>query len=125
MNEHKEWLLPTLAGVALATLRRFRRKIREHWFVTVVRFLAHVGTCMASGYITWGLLLYFDTPKLIPPLCAVAGMYGTIIVDWAETSGTGLLTEYVRSKTQRRRPPYEPYNPYNEQKSRYDKEADK
>lgn len=112
MNDHKDWLLPTLAGVAVATLRRFRRQKKESIWVTLFRFASHAATCMACGYITWGLLIYFDAPKLVPPLCAISGMCGTIIVDWIEDSGTGLLTEYIRSKTKRPRRSYEPYDPY-------------
>ncbi len=93
-----EWILPTIFGMCVATMRRFRRKPNEKWRVVIVRFLAHSGTCVIAGYITAGLLNYLNVPSLIAPVCALAGLYGTMLVDWIEEEGFPLFTAYIKNR---------------------------
>ncbi|PID61704.1 MAG: hypothetical protein CR974_04035 [Gammaproteobacteria bacterium] len=97
-KDHQDWIIPTAAGMVVASLRRFRRQREETWPVVLARFLSHAGTCVIAGYITAGILHYFKLPNLTAPACALAGLYGTLLVDWVEEDGFPLLTAYVKSR---------------------------
>lgn len=96
INRWPEWLVPTFAGMAVASMRRFRRRPHERWRVVIGRFCAHACTCMIAGYVVGGLLLYWQLPRLTPPLCALAGLYGTMLVDWLEEAGLRYLKGYLK-----------------------------
>ncbi|PID66580.1 MAG: hypothetical protein CR975_02070 [Gammaproteobacteria bacterium] len=92
-----EWLIPTIAGMGVGALRRFRRRHNERWRVVFGRFLVHSGTCVIAGYIAAGLLNYFNLPGLIAPVSALAGLYGTMLVDWLEEVGLTYLDAFAKS----------------------------
>lgn len=94
----RDWLLPTLAGMGVATLRRFRRRSNETWRVVLGRFLAHAGTCVIAGYVVGGLLNHFGMPSLVAPVCALAGLYGTMLADWLEEFGINYLNTYIKNR---------------------------
>ncbi len=96
-----EWIVPTMAGMLVSLLRRFRKNRNERFGVVVVRFLTHVGTCMIAGYIVGGAIDYLEYPRLLAPMCALAGLYGTMLVDWVEETGLVFLTTWIKSKIEK------------------------
>ncbi len=101
-NKNNEWLMPTVAGMLVATFRRFRRKRDEPRTIVFLRFLSHTGTCVIAGYITAGLLLYFNYQELMAPVCALAGLYGTMLVDWIEEDGLALFKIVIKQRIERK-----------------------
>lgn len=97
-NHLPEWVIPTAAGMGVATLRRFRRNPDETRLAVIVRFFAHVATCMIAGYITGGVIDYFNYPKLVAPVCALAGLYGTTLALWVEDAGMAYLNHFLKNK---------------------------
>lgn len=97
-NSHSEWIFPTLAGMVVSTLRRFRRNRNEKWRIVLVRFLTHVATCMLAGYVVGGVVEHFGYQSLLAPACALSGLFGTMLVDWIEESGIAILSTWVKNK---------------------------
>lgn len=96
----ENWILPTVAGMTVSILRRFRRQRNERLAVVAIRFIAHSGTCIIAGYIASGILTHFNYPSLIAPACALAGLYGTMLADWVEETGLAIFTTFIKKKVE-------------------------
>ncbi len=98
MHSSKEWIIPTLAGMIVSLLRRFRRNRNEKHLIVFVRFVSHVSTCVFAGYVAGGVLQYLGYTDFISPGCALAGLFGTMAVDWIEETGLVFLSAWVKNK---------------------------
>ncbi len=96
LKDHDVWLFPTLFGGVVSLLRRFRRNKDEHGAIVVIRFCSHVSTSILCGYVAFNALDYWQYPRLAPSVCAVSGLFGSVILDWIEEVGVGLFTEFIK-----------------------------